>query len=369
MASGVCIAGRPIGPDHPPYIVGEMSGNHNSDLDRAFALLDAAKAAGVDAVKMQSYTPDTITLDHDGPEFRIRNGLWAGRTLYDLYREAHTPWEWHRPLFERAQALGITLFSSPFDATAIDLLESLGAPAYKIASFECIDLPLIERAAATGKPLIISTGMASADEISEAVAAARGAGCRELILLHCVSGYPTPPEESNLRAISRLAAAFETVVGLSDHTLGTAVAVGAVALGAAVIEKHFTLRRADGGPDAEFSLEPEELARLVADCRTAWSALGIATPGRASSEQGNIAFRRSLYAVTNIAAGETFTAENVRSIRPGHGLPPKAIRQVLGSRAARTIARGTALDWSMIAPPAENHRTAQCNSNQSERMP
>jgi pseudaminic acid synthase len=346
----ITIAGRRIGPGHPPYVIAEMSGNHNGDIKRAFALLEAAKKAGADAVKLQTYTADTITIDHDGPGFRIEGGLWNGRTLYELYQEAHTPWEWHPQLFARARELGIAIFSSPFDATAIEFLETLGAPAFKIASFEAIDLPLIQRAAKTGKPLIISTGIASLGEIAEAVEAARAAGGREIALLHCTSGYPTPPADSNLHTLPHLAAAFGVVAGLSDHTPGTAVPVAAVALGASVIEKHFTLRRADGGPDAAFSLEPEELAELVANCRTAWTALGKVSYELEASEKGNKTFRRSLYAVQDIPAGGHFTAENVRSIRPGYGLPPKHLSEVLGRRAGRAIARGTPLAWSLIEP-------------------
>lgn len=346
----ITIAGRRIGPGHPPYVIAEMSGNHNGDINRAFALLEAAKKAGADAVKLQTYTADTITIDHDGPGFRIEGGLWNGRTLYELYQEAHTPWDWHPPLFARARELGIAVFSSPFDASAIEFLEELGAPAFKIASFEAIDLPLIQRAARTGKPLIISTGIASLGEIAEAVEAARAGGCREIALLHCTSGYPTPPEDSNLRTLPHLAEAFGVVAGLSDHTPGTAVPVAAVALGASVIEKHFTLRRADGGPDAAFSLEPEELAELVANCRTAWTALGRINYELEASEKGNKTFRRSLYAVQDIPAGGRLTAENVRSIRPGYGLPPKHLPEVLGRRAGRAIARGTPLAWSLLEP-------------------
>jgi N-acetylneuraminate synthase len=346
----ITIAGRRIGPGHPPYVIAEMSGNHNGDIKRAFALLEAAKQAGADAVKLQTYTADTITIDHDGPGFRIEGGPWHGRTLYDLYQEAHTPWDWHPQLFAKARELGIAIFSSPFDPTAIDFLEKLGAPAFKIASFEIIDLPLIQRAAKTGKPLIISTGIAGLGEIAEAVEAARGAGCREIALLHCTSGYPTPPEDSNLRTLPHLAEAFAVIAGLSDHTLGTAVPVAAVALGANLIEKHFTLRRADGGPDAEFSLEPEELAELVANCRTAWTALGKVSYELEASEKGNKTFRRSLYAVQDIPAGGRLTAENVRSIRPGFGLPPKHLQEVLGRRAGRAIPRGTPLAWSLIEP-------------------
>lgn len=350
--SEITIAGRRIGPGHPPYVIAEMSGNHNGDIKRAFALLEAAKESGADAVKLQTYTADTITIDHDGPGFRIEGGLWNGRTLYDLYREAHTPWEWHPQLFAKARELGITLFSSPFDPTAIDFLEELGAPAYKIASFEIVDLPLIQRAARTGKPLIISTGIASLGEIGDAVEAARTAGGREIALLHCTSGYPTPPEDSNLRTIPHLADAFGVVAGLSDHTPGTAVPVAAIALGASLIEKHFTLRRADGGPDSAFSLEPEELTELVANCRTAWTALGTVNYELEASEKGNKTFRRSLYAVKDIPAGAPLTADNVRSIRPGYGLPPKHLPDLLGRRAGRAIARGTPLSWSLLEPEA-----------------
>jgi N-acetylneuraminate synthase len=346
----ITIAGRRIGPGHPPYVIAEMSGNHNGDIKRAFALLEAAKKSGADAVKLQTYTADTLTIDHDGPDFRIEGGPWAGRRLYELYQEAHTPWEWHPQLFAKARELGITVFSSPFDPTAIEFLEKLGAPAFKIASFEIVDLPLIQRAAKSGKPLIISTGIASLGEIAEAVDAARGAGCREIALLHCTSGYPTPPEDSNLRTIAHLADAFGVVAGLSDHTPGTAVPVAAIALGANLIEKHFTLRRADGGPDAAFSLEPEELTELVANCRTAWTALGKVSYELEASEKGSLIFRRSLYAVQDIPAGARLTADNVRSIRPGRGLPPKHLPKVLGRRAARAIARGTPLAWSLIEP-------------------
>lgn len=342
------IAGRPIGPDHPPYIVAELSANHLGGIDRAMALIDAAKAAGADAVKLQTYTADTITIDHDGPGFRIHGGLWDGRTLYDLYREAHTPWNWHGPLFAHGRDIGIAVFSSPFDFTAIDLLESLDAPAYKIASFECIDLPLIRAAAATGKPLVMSTGMADLDEIAAAVATARGAGAAGLVLLHCVSEYPASPDVYNLRTIADLGARFDAIPGLSDHTLGSATAIAAVAQGACLIEKHLTMARADGGPDAAFSAEPDELAELVAGCRSAWAALGRVSYERGAAERGNRQFRRSLYAVAEIAAGAALTPENVRSIRPGHGLPPADYDRVLGRRARNTIARGTPLSWDLI---------------------
>lgn len=349
MTTSFAIAGRPIGPHHPPYVIAEMSGNHNGDIGRAFELLEAAKAAGADAVKLQTYTADTITIDHDSADFRIDGGLWAGKTLYALYQEAHTPWEWHRKLFARAHELDLTIFSSPFDETAVDFLEELKVPAYKIASFEAVDLPLIRRVAATGKPLIISTGMASLEEIHEAVDAARSAGARDLVLLHCVSGYPTPAGEANLRTLPELATRFGTIVGLSDHTTGTAVSIAAVALGASVIEKHFTLRRTDGGPDATFSLEPQELAELASGCRMAWEALGGAGFERKPSEEVNIRFRRSLYVVKNILLGECFTKQNVRSIRPGFGLPPKLLPQVLGKRATKALRRGEPLTLDHIS--------------------
>lgn len=342
------IAGRRIGLGEPPYIVAEMSANHLGDLRRAFAILEAARDAGVDAVKMQTYTADTITLDHDGPEFLIHGGLWDGRRLHELYQEAHTPWDWHEALFAKAKELGLVLFSSPFDETAIDLLESLDAPAYKIASFELVDIPLIQRAAASGKPVIMSTGMADLGEIETAVRAAREAGCEQLLLLHCVSGYPTPVEDSNLLTLPHLAQAFGCPVGLSDHTPGTAVAVAAVALGAAMVEKHFTLRRADGGPDAAFSLEPEELADLTRNCRAAHAALGCVNYARAPSEQRSAAFRRSLYVTKPIRAGESLSADNVRSVRPANGLPPKFLPEVLGRRARVDLAAGTPLAWHLL---------------------
>lgn len=342
------IAGRRIGCRHPPYVVAELSANHNGDLDRALAIVEAAARAGADAVKLQTYTADTMTIDHDGPGFRIESGLWKGRGLYELYREAHTPWEWHEALFARARALGMTAFSTPFDESAVDFLEGLNSPAYKIASFELVDLSLIEKAACTGKPLIISTGMAGREEIAEAVATARGAGARQVALLHCTSAYPAPPEESNLRTITDLAERFDVVAGLSDHTEGTIVPVAAIALGAAIIEKHFTLRRSDGGPDAAFSLEPDELSHLTAACRTAWEALGRIVDGPTETERSYLQFRRSLYAVRDIERGERFTAANVRAIRPGYGLAPKHLSTVLEGRATRAVERGTPLARDMV---------------------
>jgi pseudaminic acid synthase len=350
---GITIKGRRISSEDPPYVIAEMSGNHNGDIGRALRLIDAAAAAGADAVKLQTYTADTITLDHDGPGFRLEGGLWAGRRLYDLYREAHTPWEWHPALFRHAAERGIAVFSSPFDASAIELLQSLDAPAYKIASFELVDLPLIERAARTGKPLIMSTGLATIGEIEDAVTCARGAGAKELLLLHCTSGYPTPPAECNLRTLPHLAQSFGALAGLSDHTLGIEVPIAAVALGAVAIEKHFTLSRADGGPDAAFSLEAAELSALVKACRTAWEALGAIDYSLTPSEGKGRDLRRSLYVVADMAAGEAFGPGNLRSIRPGHGLPPKHWSQVIGRHASRAIRRGEPLDWSMVARSAK----------------
>jgi pseudaminic acid synthase len=349
VTAPISIAGRLIGPDQPPYVIAEMSGNHNGDIGRALALIEAAKAAGADAVKLQTLTADTITIDHDGPGFVIEGGLWHGRRLYELYQEAHTPWDWHKQLFDHARDVGITIFSSPFDPTAVEFLEKLGAPAFKVASFEIVDTPLVACMARSGKPLIISTGLASPEDIADAVTAAREAGGREIILLHCTSGYPTPASQMHLRTMPDLAKAHGTLVGLSDHTMGTAVAVAAVALGACVIEKHFTLARADGGVDSAFSLEPDELARLVADCRDAWSALGSVHYEEVEAEAAGRDHRRSLYVVADVRKGETLTAENVRSIRPGHGMAPKHLYDVLGKPAARDLKRGEPLAWELIA--------------------
>lgn len=348
MPSEIAIAGRPVGPGYPPFIIAELSANHGGSLDRALNLLKTAKDSGADAVKLQTYTADTMTIDHKGVDFLIKGGLWDGRYLYDLYQEAHTPWEWHDALFARARELGLIVFSTPFDATAVDLLESLDAPAYKIASFELVDLSLIARVAATGRPVIVSTGMGSREEIADAVATFRWSGGRDLLLLHCVSGYPTPIEQSNLRRIPALAAEHQCLVGLSDHTLGVEVAIAATALGACAIEKHFTQRRSDGGPDSAFSLEPSELAALVSGTRAAFSSLGNGNEMRSDVESRNMAFRRSIYVVKDIAQGELFTRENIRLIRPGFGLPPKHYEAVIGCRAARPLSRGTAMSADAV---------------------
>jgi len=348
-AGQITIDGHVIDQKTPPYIIAEMSGNHNGDIKKAFRLIEEAKAAGADAIKLQSYRADTITIDHDAPEFLVHGGLWDGRRLYELYEEAHTPWDWHAPLFKKARSVGITIFSAPFDPTAVDMLEELGAPAYKIASPEIVDIPLIEYVARTKKPMIISTGMASYEEVDEAVAAARGAGATEIVLLHCTSAYPTPPNEANLSTLLDLKERTGLLVGLSDHTLDTVVATTAAALGACVIEKHFTLSRAEGGVDSAFSLEPHELKRLVEHTRIAWSALGEPSYRPTKSEAGVLKHRRSLYVVKPIKEGELFTAENVRSIRPANGLPPKYLPEVIGRKAACDIDFGQALKFEYLA--------------------
>lgn len=342
------IKGREIGPEHPPYIIAEMSGNHNGSLERALRLIDAAVDAGADAVKLQTYTADTITLDCDGPEFQIEGGLWHGRKLHDLYQEAHTPWDWHPKLFDHARARGITIFSSPFDPTAVSFLESLAAPAYKIASFEAVDLPLVEIVAKTGKPMIISTGLADLGEISAAVETARKVSNHNIVVLHCISGYPTPAADCNLACIRHMGETFDVIPGFSDHTLGIAVPLAAVAMGACVIEKHFTLSRGDGGPDAAFSLEPDELKAMVQGCRDVFAARGQIDYSRKGSEKANAKFRRSLYVTRDLQAGDMLTADNVRSVRPGYGLPPKYLPEVLGKQARDPLPKGTALQWSMI---------------------
>ena len=334
------IDGRIIGFDKPPYIVAELSANHNGSIERAFETIDAAKRCGADAIKLQTYTADTMTIDCDTQDFMIEGGLWDGFKLYDLYKWAETPYEWHDELFSHARKRGITVFSTPFDETAVDLLENLNAPAYKIASFEILDLPLIRYAASTGKPMIMSTGMASENEIEEAVAAVREAGCKDLVLLHCISSYPSPMDQANLRQIPELAQRFNVLVGLSDHTMGTAASVAATALGACFIEKHFTLSRADRGPDSEFSLEPSDLQRLCADARDAWLALGQASFERQKAEKISKVFRRSLYFVKDLPAGHVIKPDDIRRIRPGMGLPPKYFNEVVGKRTARRISFG-----------------------------
>jgi N-acetylneuraminate synthase len=326
------INGRPIGPEHPPYVIAELSANHNGRLETAMRIVEEAHKAGADAVKLQTYTPDTITLNADTEDFRIEGGLWGGRTLYDLYREAHMPWDWHAPLFEHARKLGITIFSSPFDRTAVDLLENLNAPAYKIASFEAIDLPLIRYVAQTGKPMIISTGMADAEEIQEAIDAAKSAGCEALAILRCVSGYPAPASDYNLRTIPDMIRRFGVITGLSDHTLDNTTAIASVAMGASLIEKHITLDRNGGGPDDSFSLLPSELADLCRGAATAWAALGSVHYGCKSSELANVKFRRSLYFVKDLKAGDIVSSDAVRSVRPGYGAAPKHLESIIGRR-------------------------------------
>ena len=346
----ITIAGRRVAIDQPPYIIAEMSANHNGNLEKAFRIIEAAKQSGADAVKLQTYRPDTITLNCDSEDFRIHGGLWNGRTLYELYEEAHMPWDWHAPLFAHARKLGITIFSSPFDNTAVELLEDLNAPAYKIASFEAVDLPFIKHVAGTGKPMIISTGMADAQEIQEAIEAAREGGCTQLAILHCVSGYPAPAEDYNLRTIPDLIKRFGLVTGLSDHTLDNTTAITSVAMGASIIEKHFTLSRSGGGPDDSFSLEPAELAALCQDSKTAWAALGKIDYGRKSSEASNVKFRRSLYFVKDLKAGELVTPDAVRSVRPGFGAPPKYLHQVIGRVVQEDVSKNSPVTEKTVGP-------------------
>ena len=341
---------KKIGEGHQPFIIAEMSGNHNQSLDRALAIVDAAAAAGAHAVKLQTYTADTITLDVPDGDFYISDeqNLWKGESLHRLYQQAYTPWEWHKPIFEHCRKQGIICFSTPFDETAVDFLESLDVPAYKIASFENVHLPLIRKVAATGKPLIISTGMASVAELDEAVRTARGGGCRNLILLKCTSTYPATPENSNLRTIPHLRELFDVEVGLSDHTMGVGVSVAAVALGATVIEKHFTLCRADGGVDSSFSLEPAELVSLVAETEQAWQALGLVSYGPTEREKASLQFRRSLYVAVDMKAGDLFTSDNLRIVRPGKGLPPKYYEMLLGRAVKENAKKGTPVNWGLI---------------------
>ena len=344
------IGDRIIGPEHPPFIVAEMSGNHDGSLEKALAIVDAAAETGVDAIKLQTSPADTMTIAHEGPGFRIDDpdSLWFGKTLYALYGEAHTPWDWHAPIMERCKERGLLCFSTPFDESAVRFLQDLEVPAFKIASFENVDLELLGQVAQPRKPGILSTGLATLEELDQAVSALRDNGCQDLILLKCTSAYPAPPEAANLRAMNALREQCDALVGLSDHTLGSTVAIAAVSLGGCFVEKHFTLDRAAGGVDSAFSLEPDEMAELVSACRTAWSSLGSSRLGPVDAERGSLVFRRSLYVLEDIEAGARFTPENVRSIRPGFGLPPGDLPKVLGKRAARKIERGTPLNWSLI---------------------
>ncbi|HHQ4696795.1 pseudaminic acid synthase [Aeromonas veronii] len=342
------IDGREIGHHKKPFIIAELSGNHNGRLENALALIDAAADAGADAIKLQTYTADTMTLDIDLPEFHIQGGLWDGYTLYDLYKQAHTPWEWHQALFERAKTRGLIIFSTPFDESAVDFLESLGTPAYKIASFEITDHPLIRYVAKQGKPVIISSGMSSETEIAQALTILRENGCTQILLLHCVSGYPTPLADINLKRITRLAETFSVPVGLSDHTLGNTAAQLAVALGAVAIEKHVTLAREDGGPDAEFSLEPDELKALCDQTNLCWQTLGTGESGNNQAEESSLIFRRSLYFVSDIQAGEIIKPEHIRRIRPGYGLPPEALPKILGRKARHDIHRGKSVHFDDV---------------------
>jgi pseudaminic acid synthase len=350
MSSEIIIGERRIGSDVPPFVIAEMSGNHNQSLNRAFEIVDAAAAAGAHAVKLQTYTADTITLDVHKREFRIddEDSLWNGKSLHDLYKQAYTPWEWHAPIMRRAKERGLICFSSPFDETAVDFLETLCVPAYKIASFENNHLPLIRKVAATGKPLIISTGMATLGELDEAVRTARSAGCANLVLLKCTSTYPASPENTNVMTIPHLRTLFGCEVGLSDHTMGIGAAIAAVAHGATVIEKHFTLSRADGGVDSAFSLEPAELAMLVVETGRAWLSLGKVTYGPTEAERKSLVFRRSLYVAEDMRAGEAFNAQNLRVVRPGSGLHPRFYEQLMGKRVIRDVDKGTPVGWHLL---------------------
>ncbi|MCP3932993.1 MAG: pseudaminic acid synthase [Bacteroidetes bacterium] len=345
------IAGYKIGRGQPPFIIAEISANHNQSLKRALKIVDEAAAAGVHAVKLQTYTADTMTLDIKEGEFYISdsNSLWKGKSLYELYQEAYTPWEWHEPIFNRARDLGLVAFSTPFDETAVDFLESLDNPIYKIASFELVDFPLIKKIAAIGKPLIMSTGMANLEEITEAVEAARNGGCEDIILLHCISAYPAPVDQCNLKTIPDLARRFDVISGLSDHSLGTTVSLAGVAQGACVIEKHVTLNRGEKGPDSEFSLEPIELKRLCEDSRVVWTALGKAGYECRTVEENSIKFRRSVYMVKDIKAGDILTSEHIRVIRPGYGLPPKYLHDLIGKRVSRSAKFGEAVGWELFS--------------------
>ncbi len=341
----VTINGVKIGSEYPPYIIAELSANHNGSLERALGTITEAKQRGASAIKLQTYTADTMTIDSDRPEFLIKGGLWDGYKLYDLYKWAQTPFEWHKAMFEHARKIGITVFSTPFDETAVDLLEELNTPAYKIASFELTDIPLIEYVAKIGKPMIMSTGLSSETEIEEAVAAARGAGCEELVLLHCISSYPAPMEQANLAQVMELGQRFNAVPGLSDHTLGTTAAIAAVALGACLIEKHFILSREDGGPDSGFSIEPDELQRLCTDTRDAWVAVGKVGYVRQKAEEANRVFRRSIYFMRDMKRGETIQEKDLRRIRPGLGIEPKYFSDLIGKKLMVDVFRGTPTSW------------------------
>lgn len=342
------IDGKKIGPAYKPYIIAELSANHNGKLDKALETIEAAAACGADAIKLQTYTPDTMTIDCNKEDFQIRGGLWDGYKLYDLYQWAHTPFEWHKEMFAKAKDMGITVFSTPFDETAVDLLESLDAPAYKIASFELTDLPLIKRVAETGKPVIMSTGMANFEEIQDAVSCARQYGCQDLVVLHCISAYPAPIEQANLSTIPDLAAKLNIIPGLSDHTLGTVASVSSIVLGACLIEKHFILDKSEKGPDSEFSIDPEELIRLVEETEAAHKAIGVAGYNRKPVEDSSMKFRRSLYFVKDVREGEIITSEHIRRIRPGYGILPKYYKDVMGTKAVKDIERGTAVSWELI---------------------
>ena len=351
MSHSIRIGAREIGRDHPPFVIAEMSGNHNQSLERAMEIVDAAAQSGAHALKLQTYTADTMTLDLDEGSFHISDpeSPWSGTSLYELYQQAHTPWDWHGPIMARARELGMVAFSTPFDDSAVDFLEQLDVPCYKIASFENTHLPLIRRVAATGKPMIVSTGMATIAELDETVRAARDAGCRDLVLLKCTSTYPASPENTNIVTIPHLRELFGCEVGLSDHTMGIGVSVASVVLGATVIEKHFTLNRADGGVDSTFSMEPAELAQLVIETKRAWQALGRVTYGPTEAEHSSIRFRRSLYVVEDLVAGQELSEQNLRAVRPGDGLPPKYLESLIGRKVNRSVSKGTPVTWDMLA--------------------
>ena len=348
MSEFIKINGRKISVDYPPYIIAEMSANHNQNIDNAFKIIDVAKISGADAVKLQTYHPDTITMNMNTPEFIINGGLWDGQTLYELYESAFMPWEWHKPLFDHAKKRGITIFSSPFDNSAVDLLEDLNAPAYKIASFEAIDIPLIQYVAKTGKPMIISTGMANADEIEEAIETAQESGCDQLAILHCVSGYPAPADDYNLNTLTDMRTRFGLVTGLSDHTTDNYTAITSVALGASIIEKHVTLDKNGGGPDDSFSLEPDELKQLCVGAKNAWSSLGKVNYSKKNSETENAKFRRSLYFIKDMDKGEVVSGEHIKSIRPGYGIAPKHYHDIIGKKVSQKVSLGTAVSWNHI---------------------